>query len=137
MLSLNRKKQENPPGREAEPGRGALLFTVIAGGVSVLFMVYGVSILAFEESSLWLVAFGCVTAGYGLLSLIVLWLAHRSRALRCVTASQVLAVCYLGAYALALSADLEIGLGLGGILLVAFALWSNWVAVTKVIKQGA
>ncbi|MDT8442959.1 MAG: hypothetical protein RQ722_01610 [Desulfuromonadales bacterium] len=129
------RQRPNPPAKERNPGRGALPFSILSAIVSLLFIAYGVSISSASEVSRWLEVFGYVSVLYGMISLAVLGCAHKYRALWCVTISQVSSVCYLIIYILAVSAGLETGLGLSGILLVALAVWVNWFAINAVIRN--
>lgn len=125
----------NPPARERNPGRGALLFSILSAIVSLLFISYGVSISSAGVASRWLEVFGYVSVVYGLISLAVLGCAYKYRAFWCITISQVSSVCYLIVYVLAVSSGLETGLGLSGILLVALVVWVNWFAINAVIRN--
>lgn len=129
------RQRPNPPAREQNPGRGALPFSILSATVSLLFIFYGVSISSAGEVSRWLAVFGYVSVVYGLLSLAVLGGAYKYRASWCITISQVIAVCYLIIYVLAVSAGLETGLGFSGILLVALAVWVTWFAINAVIRN--
>ena len=129
------RQRPNPPAREQNPGRGALPFSILSAIVSLLFIFYGVSIFPEGEAYSRLAVFGTVSVVYGLLSLAVLGCAYKYRALWCIRISQMSSVCYLIIYVLAVSAGLETGLGISGILVVALAIWVTWFAINAVIRK--
>ncbi|BCA78444.1 hypothetical protein [Desulfuromonas sp. AOP6] len=129
MLSGPRAaRRPNPPEPNRHPGRGALLFSILSIIVSLLFIFYGVTLVRLN-------LFGITTVAYGVLNLLVLACAYHLRVRWCVTAIQTFAGAYLLFYVLALSTGMETGLGVSGILVVSLALWCNWFAITKVIRQ--
>ena len=133
-MSAPDQKRPNPPIPERRPGRGAQLFTILSGIVSLLFIFYGV-VLLLAAGGAGLI--GLLTFLYGFLGLVLLGCAHRYRARWCITACTVSAVIYLLFYVGALSAGIQTGLGVAGILLVAIGLWCNWFAVNRVVRQPA
>lgn len=133
----NARRRPNPPGREPDPGQGATAFAILSVFTSFAFVYHGVSVLSSGQAPRVQAAFAAATLIYGLLNLAVLSAAHAARTGWCITASQVIAVCYLGIFVVDVFADgLKSGLELGGIVLVGLVLWCNWMAVTKVVKQG-
>ncbi len=131
----SRQSQPNPPAPARNPGRGAMLFSLLSVVVCLLLIFYGGWFYLAADRSGWSEVFSYATVGYGLLSLGVLGCAHRSRATRCITASQVISACYLLIYVMVWSAGSKTGFGISGVLLVAFALWCNWFAVNKVVRH--
>lgn len=129
-------QQPNPPIPERHPGRGALPVSFFSVLVSLLFIIYGLYILAAIDGPSMLIAFAVVALLYGLLGLVILAYAYKSRAAGCVTAIMVSAVSCLGVYVLALASGVLTGLQLSGFFLLALALWCNWLAVVKVVKGG-
>jgi len=129
-------KTPNPPTPERHPGRGALPVSIFSMLVSLLFLIYGSYILVAIDGLNMLMAFAVVAILYGLLGLVILAYAYKSRAAWCVTAIMVSAVSCLGVYVLALASGVLTGLQLSGFFLLALALWCNWFAVVKVVKVG-
>jgi len=132
----NIQQQPNPAAPDSSPGRGFRLFSVLSIIVSLLFIVYGMAVLFMQGPTGWIAVIGWVSAGYGLLSLVVLDCAYRYRARWCTTVSQVSAVAYLVIQVLALVAAQQAGFIVIGPLLAALALWCNWYAVTQVIRAA-
>lgn len=128
------QQRPNPPRPERRPGRGAQLFTILSGIVSLLFIFYGVTLLLAASGAGLL---GALTFLYGFMSLALLGCAHRYRARWCLVICLVGAIIYLLAYVGALSAGVATGLGVGGILAVALGLWCNWFALNRILRQPA
>ena len=132
----NIRKQPNPPARDQRRGTSAGLSTVLSVLVAVLLIVYGIALLAVGGNDPLQIVFGCVTIGYALLALGALICAVRTATVSCVRLTQAGAIFYLFAYVIVLVIGVNTLLGPSGILLIALALWCNWIAVHKLIRQS-
>ncbi|MEJ2470833.1 MAG: hypothetical protein P8Y91_10095 [Desulfuromonadales bacterium] len=132
----NIRKQPNPPARDQRRGASSGIFTVLSVLVALLLIIYGITLLAAGGNNPLQIVFGCVTIGYALLALGALLCAVRTATVACVRLTQAGAIFYLLFYVLVLVIGVNTLFGPSGILLVALALWCNWIAVHKLIRQS-
>ncbi|RME56674.1 hypothetical protein D6779_10165 [Candidatus Parcubacteria bacterium] len=103
--------------------------------VSCIFVIYGAGVLFSEEVPKWIVAFGAVTAAYGLCSLAVLIMAWRRYGAKEKKIMKYLAIGFMVVFFLgSLDVGMVSGLEATGLLLVALMLFINWLAVNAVVK---
>jgi len=129
-------KQPNPPDRDTNPGSRSSLFTGASIIVSFIFIAYGTISLATIEANTWRLTLALIMTLYGLYSLAIVAYAHKKRGRRPVIAIQIGATVFLVAYVFIVVVDSMIVSGVGTIILVAFGLWCNWIAVIKIVSKS-
>ncbi len=131
------RQRPNPPASEPHAGRGELPFTLLSVIVSLLLIGWGAGLALAGDLFSWRAVFGYASVVYGGLVIVILGWAYRIPGRKCISAIQAIAVGYLIAYVMALIAGLQTGFGVGGILVVAFAIWCHWFTVYKIVRKHA
>lgn len=112
------------------------MFVILSVFTSFAFVFYGLGILTGHSASRWMVVFAYVTAGYGLGNIAVLSVAWNTRAEWAPGVHKLIALCYFGTFILDVAkAGFSSGYEIFGIFIIALVLWTNWLAVKKVIQR--
>ena len=111
------------------------ILSVASVAVSCVFVFYGSVILFGEEVPKWIIAFGFITAAYGLCSLAILIMAWLRYGVNVKKSIKYLAVGFMIVFFLgSLDLGMVSGLEVAGLLLVGLMLLVNWLAVSVVVK---
>jgi hypothetical protein len=112
------------------------MFVILSVLTSFAFIFYSVGVITGGSASRWMVVFAYVTGGYGLGNVAVLSAAWNTRAGWAPDAHKLIALCYLGVFIMdVVKAGFSSGYEIFGILVLALVLWTNWLAVKKVIQR--
>jgi hypothetical protein len=112
------------------------MFVILSVLTSFAFIFYSVGVITGGSASRWMTVFAYVTGGYGLGNIAVLSAAWNTRAEWAPAAHKLIALCFLGVFIMdVVRAGLSSGYEIFGILVLAFVLWTNWLAVKKVIRR--
>lgn len=111
------------------------LLSIASAVVSCMFIAYGAGVVLGEGVPGWIVAFGVVTAAYGICSLVVLvlaWSRYREKTKKLIGyfAAAFMVLFFLGS----LDVGMVSGLEGAGLLIVGLMLLVNWFAVSAVVK---
>jgi hypothetical protein len=113
------------------------MFAILSVLTSFAFIFCSVGVITGGSASRWMVVFAYVTGGYGLGNIAVLSAAWNTRAKWAPEVHKLIALCYLGVFIMdVVKAGFNSGYEVFGILVLAFVLWTNWLAVKKVIQRG-
>jgi len=112
------------------------MFVILSVLTSFAFIFYSMGVITGDGASRWMVVFAYVTGGYGLGNIAVLSAAWNTRANWTPDVHKLIALCYLGVFIMdVVKAGFSSGYEIFGILVLALVLWTNWLAVKKVIQR--
>lgn len=112
------------------------MFVILSVLTSFAFIFHGVGVITGGSAPRWMVVFAYVTGGYGLGNIAVLSAAWNGRAKWAPDVHKLIALCYLGVFIMDLvKAGFSSGYEILGIPILAFVLWTNWLAIKKVLQR--
>ena len=109
--------------------------TFVSFLASFMFILYGARVAFSEAVPAWIRVFAIVTAGYGVVSIVILMWAWRRGGNKPIKAINYMVIGFLALFVISsMDVGMISGLEIIGIIGVSLALWINWYSVKRVAR---